>query len=58
MNGRLIGTNNDIGCFVQSTSYHSAIQCKNLFSYRREPITPIDQRFQTSTKSLQNITAI
>ena len=43
----------DIGCFVHNTSYHSAIQCTpSLLFHGREPITPIDLRFQTSTKSL------
>ena len=43
----------DIGCFVHNTSYHSAIQCTpSLLFHGREPITPINLRFQTSTKSV------
>ena len=43
----------DIGCFVHNTSYLSAIQCiPSLLFHGRDPITPIDLRFQTSTKRL------
>ena len=43
----------DIAVFVHNTSYHTSIGCTpSLLFHGREPITPIDIRFQTSRKTL------
>ena len=43
----------DTAVFVHNTTYHNAIKCTpSLLFHGRDPITPIDLRFNTTTKTL------